>query len=354
LIHHQVNFDFQPLDCESCHLDIAHDPGLLTCIECHLSHDTVFMDAHLDTFGADCIHCHNGSDSMTGFDHGVDTEFPLTGEHGRLTCSDCHHNDQGEAIPQDCVGCHAEPDQHLGIFTLDCETCHSTKIWSPARLEGSEFQHYHATGFSLNLHREDYGNLPTSCKTCHLNDSWDFTEQTCLTCHAVEDQLGMDQHLMDFGPRCLECHDGMDRMRSFDHRELFPLDGKHATTSCESCHIDQTWVNANSDCVSCHEEPEIHINVFGQKCQYCHIPEEWTPAPLRVHLFPLDHGEALPSECATCHEDVYYTYACFDCHGHDETTITTGHTAAGIPRDEIPFCVNCHISGSIEETADEG
>ena len=353
MIHHQINFDLQPLNCESCHLDITHSPGALSCIECHQSYDVGFMTAHLENFGVDCIICHDGSDRMAGFDHGVNTEFPLQGEHGELACSACHQGDRDGETPLDCAGCHAEPDQHQGIFDPACETCHNPASWSPALLEGAQFGHFSTAGYSLEHHREAYGGQPTTCRSCHLSESWDFFQETCFTCHAHENQGGMDQHLADYGSRCRDCHDGVDRMRAFDHQNIFPLEGKHAAAACEDCHEGQNWVTARPACITCHEEPEIHFGVFGQKCQYCHGPDMWTPAPLRRHQFPLDHGDGLLSDCTTCHQNAYNTYSCFGCHDHDETELNTSHTAARISLQKTPFCHDCHISGTIEENSDE-
>ena len=167
LLHHQINFDLQPLGCKTCHTDLSHKPGEVLCTDCHLAHDAIYMTDHLKNFGPDCLACHDGTGSMAGFDHDAVTGFPLAGEHAAVACSECHRIDQITDISTVCAVCHDEPDQHRGVFDPSCETCHSPDGWSPASFENEFFSHWTSTGFSLENHFVDYADLAMNCKTCH-------------------------------------------------------------------------------------------------------------------------------------------------------------------------------------------
>ena len=108
--------------CTSCHIadssfgapfDIVRYRGLnSTCISCHETDNP-----HQDQFeGQTCNSCHETSSFyITSFDHDQ-TDFPLTGEHTRVSCGACHQN---EALPGDTPFIRFKP---LGTA---CQDCHS-------------------------------------------------------------------------------------------------------------------------------------------------------------------------------------------------------------------------------------
>lgn len=368
LVWHQVDYDTTPIECADCHVMETGNFTLAIagCISCHGKEDAAFMLQHVQDFGQDCLDCHDGKDRMVGFDHQT-TDFPLDGKHANLTCADCHslarrlgvnqvsHDLQQDLFaqaPRDCVGCHTEPEIHLGMFSTNCVECHNTLSWSPANLEGTPFEHFSRSGFSLVRHKRDYANQPLICNDCHQGSLQDFDIQTCVTCHSggKERAAFMEKHQGDFGLDCLSCHDGVDRMDNFNHEAFFPLDGRHAEIECEACHKDKVFVGTPKECVNCHEEPKIHAGFFGLKCYYCHTAEAWSPAPLRVHRFPLDHGGEGEVECKICHPGRYVEYTCYGCHEHQPEAITQGHVEKGILPVEIPNCIQCHPTGLKDES----
>ena len=120
LIWHQVDYSMEPLVCLDCHVaDDEFSVSAESCAVCHAGYDFNFMTAHLQDFGTDCINCHDGRDSMTGFDHS-ESEFPLFDSHLEISCVGCHTQGQFEDLPSECVSCHTEPTVHQGTFTLDC------------------------------------------------------------------------------------------------------------------------------------------------------------------------------------------------------------------------------------------
>ena len=76
----------------------------MTCSACHKS-------PHAEQFGAresDCGSCHDERAFVPagGFDHGRDTNFPLTGEHRRVACIKCHDIKNYKKVSSDCKDCH--------------------------------------------------------------------------------------------------------------------------------------------------------------------------------------------------------------------------------------------------------
>jgi hypothetical protein len=161
----------------------------------------------------------------------------------------------------------------------------------------------------------------------------------------------MADHQQQFGSECMGCHDGVDRLNNFDHANFFPLDGKHATTDCITCHADNVYRGTPSECDQCHKEPDIHVGVFGFKCFYCHTADAWSPASLRQHNFPLNHGvedQNLQLQCDACHGSNYNEYMCYNCHDHQPDAIAQSHASLKIADQDLSACVKCHPAGTIE------
>jgi hypothetical protein len=163
--HAQVN-------CVSCHLnaralaDFASAPQ--DCTTCHLKDD-----AHQSRFGSDCGACHSVAGwKPANFDHSR-SGFPLDGAHQNVKCADCHLNDQFSGLSTACSSCHADPVFHAGAFGAQCESCHSTSAWSPAKYNGPHPMVADEGGSGVN-----HGGA--SCKTCHPADVYSYT---CLSCH---------------------------------------------------------------------------------------------------------------------------------------------------------------------------
>lgn len=365
LVWHQVGYDTLPIDCLACHIEEAFDSiSLEGCVNCHAIEDFEFVQQHSADFGFECLACHDGSDVMSGFDHQA-TAFPLDGKHTQIACSACHTQakpasegaTQVEDIlqvfrqaPGECAKCHREPELHAGVFSARCEDCHTTLAWTPATLAGSQFNHFTWAGFSLEHHKTDYSGATISCKACHPADINHFEAGQCIPCHTQGEANSafMDEHQRQFGSTCLECHDGNDRMRGFRHEDRFPLQDKHAEIACQDCHIEGHYLDTPAECVRCHAEPEIHSGYFGLKCQYCHDASAWSPAPLRIHNFPVGHGDQDGSDCKVCHQERYNEYTCYACHDHQPGPISESHLRVGITAESLPACADCHPAGRVE------
>jgi hypothetical protein len=178
------------VECKQCHaLSYAGTPT--DCFACHAQDD-----AHLGQYGQACAGCHSpASWEATSFDHSK-AAFPLTGAHLQAACDQCHANAVFKGTPLECSACHADPPFHLGLFGLDCRSCHSTEGWSPARYERPHT-------FPIN-HGE---SGPSPCIACHTEN---LTTYTCYAgCHAHDPNEIAEEHLdegiSDFQD-CMRCH----------------------------------------------------------------------------------------------------------------------------------------------------
>jgi hypothetical protein len=364
LERHQVDAELQPIECSACHTlqgDFYIDSN--ACIDCHASTHQDFKQTHLLDYGSSCLDCHDGRDRMQTFDHNQ-TRFPLDGKHQEAKCTDCHpaeptpRNKAGTGLaaptalqdtPSECARCHPEPELHLGEFSQDCAQCHTTQAWSPANFQGGLFAHNSQERFVLGLHQRDYQEQPITCKDCHADNFVAFDQQICRDCHSAGDQGAqfIPEHTAKYNPDCLACHDGADKMHDFQHEDVFPLEGKHADLACEGCHVEHQFAETPQECAGCHAEPELHQGFFGLECRYCHSADAWSPAPLRFHLFPLNHGAQNDSQCQVCHpSNRTVETTCYGCHAHVENDVIAKHIQAGMDSNEINDCQKCHPNGT--------
>jgi hypothetical protein len=152
------------------------------------------MQEHLAEFGTDCLTCHDGVDRMANFNH--NDFFSLYGSHAEVACEDCHQDKVFHDTPSACLDCHIEPDIHAGYFGLQCENCHSTIAWAPAKMQSHTFPMDHGEGGLIY------------CETCHTTR---YTEYTCYGCHEHQPGDILNKHreegisqveLVD----CMACH----------------------------------------------------------------------------------------------------------------------------------------------------
>jgi hypothetical protein len=151
--------------------------------------------------------------------------------------------------------------------------------------------------------------------------------------------------------RCSVCHSTEAWTKvTFDHeRTGFPLRGRHAATTCSSCHVSSDFRAAvPTSCAACHKD--VHAGELGTRCASCHDAESWrsrfnADAHRRTN-FPLIGRHAL-IPCEECHlnqRDREFTRAaveCFTCHQADylrAATISIDHLAAGFGTG----CRDCH------------
>ncbi len=151
--------------CSSCHPNGVFKGTPTNCYACHAADDN-----HNGSYGTSCESCHvpTGWGNIS-FDHSL-TNFPLTGQHVQLVCTQCHVSGQYTGLSTACVSCHNDPTFHAGAFGTTCNQCHTTSDWTSATFAA----HPRYSGEKmLNHHR-------ATCRTCHTATVNDFT---CLECH---------------------------------------------------------------------------------------------------------------------------------------------------------------------------
>jgi hypothetical protein len=142
----------------------------------------------------------------------------------------------------------------------------------------------------------------------------------------------------------------------FNHDHTgFKLTGKHKTTDCKSCHINNVFKGTAKTCVACHAEPTVHLGKFGTNCSFCHSTTTWAGATLTTaSLKNFDHdktgfkltGKHKGVDCKDCHVNNVFkgtSQACVSCHA--EPFVPTVHKfryGSG--------CANCHTTAGWEGT----
>jgi hypothetical protein len=342
----------------------------------------------------------------------------LSRAHARLDdnrhCLDCHGGGSS-SLDRNCLACHAEirwlVERGRGLHGQEleesCGGCHPEHAGRDFRLiewpDGAPEQFDHASvGWPLQgRHRA------AACRDCHraehqvspLADMLDRSDpgtsflgldRACAACHA-------DYHRDSLGTECQDCHTiaAWKPAARFDHgRTSFPLDGKHATVTCERCHLVPGRVFmagddgevlprykpvANADCSACHDD--VHQGRLGTTCSRCHVTEGFavidraefdhakTRYPLRgrharvecarCHDAQRAWGQRPPfAECRSCHEDAHAGRAtlagrvvdCASCHderGFAPSTYTVeDHRSAAYlleGRHVQVSCDRCHV-----------
>jgi hypothetical protein len=275
-------------------------------------------------FEQECGHCHAPLHCVT------DTK-----------CQDCHMEIAEQRAS--ATGLHSRLP---GMDT--CETCHVEHQGRGASITDFailNIDHQLLAEFSLEEHATNFDGSPMDCESCHSKESFTSDTLDCITCHVNETHDEMASHIDLYGASCVPCHDGSDRMADFEHAHVYILDGAHQDTECEECHLDRVFAGTPNDCASCHEEPEVHIGIFGTKCDRCHVAAAWSPAVLTEHTFLVDHGEEPRTDeitCETCHVDTYTDYPCYSC--HDSQEMLDYHAEIEI-EDAYENCVDCHPTG---------
>jgi hypothetical protein len=333
-----------------------------TCASCH-------EDVHRGGLGTACSKCHDaGKWNITpGFNHDT-TAYALTNKHASVKCDKCHltpalatkRDDGGHPIPvyrpvphESCADCHKDP--HAGRLGPKCASCHSTNGFRV--IDRQNFDHDRTRYPLAGKH------ATVRCADCHKDFSTEALKkplfQTCATCHA--DTHGGTATLAGKPVDCAKCHT-VNRFTPStftveQHRTAkYPLEGKHQTVTCSSCHRKETNPAlaarlgsskvvirpAFGRCLDCHAD--LHAGQLASRadkgdCAACHKVAGWTPSGFDV----AQHAKLrLPLEGR--HGEI----GCRDCHGGDRKglpplprTVTLGKAAFLFKMVETD-CAACH------------
>ena len=349
--------------CSSCHTGAGFSAPGLECISCHEDDYLSAVVGHQNAeFSTTCTECHAVTQwSDVTWDHAIEADYPLEGEHISATCLDCHINNDYE-VDETCETCH-DPREYTNIVDHDaafevyddCEECHpGPEGWRP-----TTWDHNVETDFTLTG-----AHVSETCFSCHTENEFAI-QSTCYSCHQqdYESTAGEDfDHVAQGIPfECETCHNTSDWGEAeFDHDNTdFPLTGVHAATdvTCQDCHADGVYDGLSTTCESCHTDnfdattnpPHAQVNFVAANCDICHNTTAWAPADWDHNTetdFIID-GSHVSQTCNDCHAGTWIDYApttettCFTCHESDYQS-TAGsdfdHGAQNIPTD----CLNCH------------
>jgi hypothetical protein len=243
LNEHQRMESGEPITCEDCHGDDVTTFASDSCQTCHSDMDIAFAQAHLLSFGSDCLACHDGVDRFDDFDHNA-YPFKLEGGHsGDIPCTQCHLDARSladlQSAPQDCYSCHYQDDEHNGEFGTQCETCHNPSDWENATFDHDRFSSSNAC---VNCHaepQEHAGQFGTDCASCHSTTAWEPAsyngphtfpirhgdgDGSCQTCHPN----GLTTYT------CYGCHEHNQANIAAEHLE----EGISNYQNCIECHLD--------------------------------------------------------------------------------------------------------------------
>ncbi len=319
LNEHQRMKSGEPITCENCHGDDVSTFASDSCQTCHSDIDIAFAQAHLLSFGSDCLACHDGVDRFDDFNHNA-YAFKLEGGHaGDIPCTQCHLDARSlvdlQSAPQDCYSCHYQDDEHNGQYGRQCENCHNPSTW-----EDANFDH------NLSAFKLEGEHATVACEECHVNNVFKGTPTDCYSCHQQD-----DEHGGEYGTQCETCHN--------------PSDWENAT-------FDHARFASSTACVNCHAEPQEHLGQFGTDCASCHSTTAWEPASYNgPHTFPIRHGDG-DGSCQTCHPSGLTTYTCYGCHEHNQDNIAAEHLEEGISN--YQNCIECHLDGREHEGGEGG
>ena len=285
------------VSCQNCHKGGAQSRVNRGCGSCHnASHPVTRVTAH-------CAKCHSPKYSFAAgakIDH-EQFGLPLRGKHADISCAACHMDKRRtrqvklKYTEGACTSCHTHGGVHQGQYADDqCVRCH---------VEGGKrnkpFDHNLDSRFPLiGFHAQ--AKLRAKCEGCHPNGIYRTGKTACRDCHE-------DQHQGAFGTDCTKCHTPLVRFDSPRIRDVahsrFPLEGKHRTIPCQSCHVAGKQDLANSRCIDCHRKDDVHHGKLGESCGKCHRPTKGAPKFNHDTMtqFPL-RGAHRQVRCSFCHQ----------------------------------------------------
>ena len=349
-----------PRTCTDCHVNNNYNLTTATCVSCHLKdyQGTTNPNHVTANFQQTCDSCHNTSSWTNATFNHTNVGFNLTGLHlvPPRACTDCHINNNYNLTTATCVSCHLKdyqgttnPNHVTANFPQTCESCHSTSSWT-----GATFDHS-TTGFTLTgLHLVP----PRVCTDCHVNNNYNLTTATCVSCHLKDYQgtTNPNHVTANFPQTCESCHSTSSWTgATFDHSTTgFTLTGLHLVPprTCTDCHINNNYNLTTASCVSCHlkdyqgtSNPNHVTANFPQTCQTCHDTTSWLDSTFNhtttgfaltgLHIVP-------PRVCTDCHINNNYnltTTTCVSCHFKDyQGTTNPNHVTANFPQ----TCETCH------------
>jgi len=335
-------------NCTKCH-EVGKKVSVAKCLECHkeikeLIDQNKGYHSSAEVKSKDCFACHNEHHGRNfkiirfdtvKFNH-RDAGFELVGKHSTLACLACHRSELIKSkksqkssgsylgLGTKCLDCHA--DFHQKTLSPNCLECHNNNAFKPV----TGFDHKKTKFPLLGSHQK------VDCSKCHKEEERDgqksrkFTGiafSNCTDCHK-------DIHENKFGRDCKKCHSEESFKNAavsgaFNHNKTdYPLEGKHASVNCKSCHKQSLTARLKFDhCTDCHSDyHKGQLKKSGQTsdCKDCHSVSGFAESNFSIERhnqggFPLE-GPHAATPCVSCHKkDKEWNFkdlkkSCVDCH----------------------------------------
>lgn len=346
----------QAVACESCHANGQYKGTPNTCYDCHWIRRN--DDRFQTRLGSRCEQCHRPTSwTDVRWDHAAQSGVPLNQDHRQIACESCHRGAIFRAPSVTCVNCHQKdylttksPNHAVAGFPTTCDLCHrpSESTW---RSTGMGTFNHNAIFPLVGVHATQ------ACAACHKNNVYRGTARDCIGCHQAEYNATRNPPHVSagFGTTCDSCHRPTDTQwvgARFNHNSVFSLVGRHATTACANCHVNNVFKGTRRDCIGCHQtqysatrNPNHATAGFGTACDTCHKATDtsWQQGTFSHSRFPLTgrHNVA----CAQCHTtpNNYAVFSCTVCHGRSETDREHRNRNGYVY--ESNACYSCHPNG---------
>lgn len=332
--------------CSDCH-DNSANFAQFTCISCH-EHNRQEMDnEHQGVQGyvyvsSECYACHPDGSKEGGFNHST-SQFPLTGAHLTVNCSECHTGGYTNTSAE-CRSCHTDsynsaqnPNHVAAGLPLDCSTCHNSTAYVP-----STFNHS-STGFTLAG-----SHINQQCSACHQG-TVQGQSQECQTCHTDEYNASINPNhaSLNLSLNCGTCHQSGPGWEPAlfplaTHNQYYQLQGAHVqiASNCGDCHNGNYNTTPNT-CYGCHQPeyqsatnpPHTVSPQFTTTCTTCHSQTAWTNATFNHSFYPVGNRHA-NLDCNECHTTTNYNPQCISCHLDDFLEEHNPNTSR--------LCFDCH------------
>ncbi len=346
-------------NCSDCHTN-PNNLSVFSCITCHEHNQNDMDDEHQGVAGylyqsEACLSCHPDGSKVNAFNHQL-SNFPLTGSHLSVNCSQCHTSGYAGTSTV-CVDCHqthynsaTNPNHSALSISTDCASCHTTNAdWQPAAFPVHN-NYYELIGA--------HSTISSQCGSCH-NGNYVTTPNTCYECHTTDynNTTNPPHASSGFSTQCETCHSqNAWQPATFDHdAQYFPIySGEHRNewNACSDCHTVPSNYSVFS-CIDCHEHnrndmDDEHQGISGYvyasaQCYACH-PDGRAAGAFNhsISNFPLT-GAHTSASCEQCHQSGYAgtTTICVDCHQSNyNSSVNPNHQQLGISTD----CASCHTS----------
>jgi len=345
----------QEVACASCHLNGQFRGTPPTCYDCHWVRR---QDDRFQTrLGTACESCHRPTTwAAVRWDHAGQAGVPLNASHRQVACESCHRDASFRATSVTCVSCHqkdfaatAAPNHAAAGFPPTCESCH--RPGEPTWRNGGGNGFNHASAFPLvGVHASQ------PCVSCHRGNVFRGTARECVGCHQANyNRTQSPNHVAaGFPTTCEACHRPTEPTwtATFNHNATFALVGRHASATCQSCHVNGQYRGTARECVGCHlpaynqtRNPSHAAVGFPTSCQTCHLAADaaWTQGRFNHTRFPLTGPHNVT--CAQCHTtpNNVTQFSCTTCHERGKTD--RDHQGENGYRYDSAACYACHPNG---------